>query len=125
MLLCLMEDFIVTAASAILILTGERFLLSLFNIGYSRLVIIFTAYIFSLLYDVMSGYLRGFGISFVPALLTTVGVCGTRILWVYTVFSGNRTFQTLMLVYPVSLSVTAVLILFALLYYHKTRLSTL
>ena len=132
LLLCLVEDFIVTAASAILILTGGRFLLSLFNkdpqvisIGYSRLVIIFTAYIFSLLYDVMSGYLRGFGISFVPALLTTIGVCGTRILWVYTVFSGNRTFQTLMLVYPVSLSVTAVLILFALLYYHKTRLSTL
>ena len=27
----------------------------------------------------MSGYLRGFGISLIPALLTTLGVCGIRI----------------------------------------------
>ena len=132
LLLCLLEDFIVTAASVALILTSGKFLLSLFNrdpqvisIGYTRLVIIFAAYTFSLLYDVMSGYLRGFGISFVPALLTTIGVCGIRILWVYTVFSRSRTFQTLMLVYPVSLSVTAVLIFIALIYYHKTRISSL
>ena len=92
LLLCLLEDFIVTAASVELILTSGRFLLSLFNrdpqvisIGYTRLVIIFAAYTFSLLYDVMSGYLRGFGISFVPA----------------------------------------VLIFIALIYYHKTRISSL
>lgn len=32
-----------------------------------------------LLYDVMSGYMRGFGNSLVPALLTMVGVC--VVLW--------------------------------------------
>lgn len=62
------------------------------DIGYTRLVIIFSAYIFSLLYEIMSGYLRGFGISFVPALLTTIGVCGTRIAWVYAVFPNHRSF---------------------------------
>ena len=131
LLLCLVEDFIVSAAAVVLILSSGRFLLSLFNsdpdvisIGYTRLMIIFAAYIFSLLYDVMSGYLRGFGISFVPAVLTTIGVCGTRILWVYTVFARSKTFQTLMLVYPVSLSITALLILITLLIYHPAKRMT-
>lgn len=51
------------------------------DIGYTRLKMVFFAYIFSMLYDVMSGYLRGFGISLAPAILTTIGVCGVRIAW--------------------------------------------
>ena len=69
----------------------------------------------------MSGYLRGFGISFVPALLTTIGVCGTRIAWVYAVFPQHQNFHTLMMVYPVSLSITALLILGALLFYRPAK----
>lgn len=123
--LCVIEDSIASIGAIVVILCCGRFLLSLFNgdpqvieLGYTRLLIIFTAYIFSMLYEVMSGYLRGFGISFVPAILTTIGVCGTRIAWVYTAFPKNRTFHTLLMVYPVSLSVTAILILVALLIYH-------
>ena len=72
-------------------------------------------------YEVMSGYLRGFGISLVPAILTTVGVCGIRIAWIHFVFPQSSTFQTIMTVYPVSLSATAGLILIALLCYHPSR----
>lgn len=79
------------------------------------------AYIFSMLYEVMSGYLRGFGISFVPAILTILGVCGVRIAWVYTAFPKNPTFRTLLMAYPLSLSITALLILGALLFYHPSR----
>ena len=128
LLLCLIEDSIASAAAIILILCGGKFLLSLFNrnaqviaIGYERLIIIFIAYCFSMLYEVMSGYLRGFGISLVPAILTTIGVCGTRIGWVYTVFPKDRTFHTLLLAYPASLSITALLILTALLIYHPAH----
>ena len=128
LLLCVAEGLVTTAAAAILILSSGKFLLSLFNsdpqvidIGYTRLVIIFSAYIFSLLYEIMSGYLRGFGISFVPALLTTIGVCGTRIAWVYAVFPNHRSFSSLMMVYPVSLSTTALLILITVLVYHPAR----
>ena len=128
LLLCLIEDSITSVIAILLILCSGRFLLSLFNqnpkvitLGYERLVIIFIAYCFSMLYEVMSGYLRGFGISFVPAILTTIGVCGTRICWVYTVFPKNRTFRTLLLAYPVSLSITAILILVALLIYHPAH----
>ncbi len=128
LLLCLIEDSLTSIAAILLILCSGKFLLSLFNqdpqvisIGYERLVIIFIAYCFSMLYEVMSGYLRGFGISLVPAILTTIGVCGTRIGWVYAVFPKNRTFRTLLLAYPTSLSITAVLILAALLIYHPAH----
>ena len=85
--------------------------------GYVRLLTIMTAHVFSLLYEVMSGYLRGFGISLVPAVLTIIGVCGIRILWIQFVFPHSRTFQTIMNVYPISLSATAVMIFAAVMYY--------
>lgn len=79
------------------------------------------AHSFSLLYEIMSGYLRGFGISLVPALLTMLGVCGIRIGWIQWVFPQSQTFQTIMTVYPISLSVTALLIFAALVYYRPSR----
>ena len=128
LVLCLVEDTIASGLAILLVLCSGRFLLSIFNrdpevisIGYTRLMMVFTAYFFSMLYEVMSGYLRGFGISLVPALLTMLGVCGVRILWIAAVFPQHRTFQTIMLAYPLSLSATAVLILIALFVYHPSR----
>ena len=126
--LCLVEDAIASALSIVLILFAGRFLLSIFNndpevieLGYTRLVIIFIAYIFSMMYEVMSGYLRGFGISVVPAVITTVGVCVVRIIWINVVFPMNRTFQTIMTAFPVSLALTAVGIFIALIIYRPSR----
>lgn len=128
LVLCLVEDTIASGLAILLVLCSGRFLLSLFNrdpevisIGYTRLMMVFTAYFFSMLYEVMSGYLRGFGISLVPALLTMLGVCGVRILWVATAFPRHRSFQTILLAYPLSLAATAVLILAALLVYHPSH----
>ena len=82
---------------------------------------VLAGHLFSLIYEVMSGYLRGFGISLVPAILTTIGVCGIRIGWMELVFPRCRTFRTIMLVYPVSLAATALLILCTLLYYRPAQ----
>lgn len=126
--LCLIEDAIASGTAIFIVLITGKFLLSIFNndpevieIGYTRLVIIFIAYIFSMLYEVMSGYLRGFGFSLIPAILTTVGVCVLRIIWINTVFPANRTFVTIMTAYPVSLSTTAVLIFIALIIYRPSK----
>lgn len=126
--LCLIEDAIASGTAILIVLITGKFLLSIFNnnpevieIGYTRLVIIFIAYIFSMLYEVMSGYLRGFGFSLVPAILTTVGVCVLRIIWINTVFPANRTFVTIMTAYPVSLSTTALLIFIALIIYRPSK----
>ena len=122
LLLTLLEDFIASATAIVIVLLSGKFLLSIFNsdpevisIGYTRLVIVFSAYTFSMLYEVMSGYMRGFGISLAPAILTTLGVCGVRIAWIKFVFPVSRSFQTIMLAYPVSLSTTALLIFIALM----------
>lgn len=128
LLLCLIEDLIASAAAIALVLLAGKQLLAVFNndpevisIGYTRLLMVFSAYTFSMLYEVMSGYLRGFGISLVPAILTTIGVCGVRIGWIHFVFPQNRTFQTILTAYPVSLSATALLMLIALLCYRPSH----
>lgn len=122
LLLSILEDFIASAIAIGIVLLSGRFLLSTFNsdpevieIGYTRLIYLFSAYVFSMLYEVLSGYMRGFGISLIPAILTTIGVCGIRIFWINFVFPQNPTFTTIMTVYPISLSSTALLIGIALL----------
>ena len=79
--LCIVEGLVVLAAAIMLILFFGHSLLALFNsdpqvvsTGYIRLMAIVRAHVFSLLYEVMSGYLRGLGISMVPAILTIIGV---------------------------------------------------
>lgn len=128
LILSLIEDAIATAAAISIVLLVGKNILSVFNsdpqvieIGYTRLKMVFTAYTFSMLYEVMSGYLRGFGISLVPAVLTTVGVCGVRILWINLVFPQNPTFPTILSAYPISLSVTAFLIFIALVCYRPAK----
>lgn len=128
MLLSLGEDIITSAIAIVIVLLTGKYLLAIFNndpqvieIGYSRLLILFGSYIFSLTYEILSGYLRGFGISLVPAILTLFGVCGVRIVWINTVFPLRHTFRSIMLVYPISLATTAVLIFIALLIYRPAR----
>ena len=119
--LCLGEGvFILSLAIGAILFWGKP-LLSIFNSDPDRLMLIVTAHIFSLLYEVTSGYLRGFGISLVPAALTTLCICGIRIAWIQLVFPQDPTFRTIMTVYPVSLAATALAMFAALLYYRPAR----
>lgn len=122
LLLCILEDAVCLGLTVVLILSCGKSILGIFNTdpavietGYVRLVTIMLSYTFSMLYDNMAGYLRGFGISLTPALLTTAGICGVRIVWIFGIFPRHRAFLTIMLVYPVSLATTAVLIFVALI----------
>lgn len=125
---CLTEDALVTALLAAAMLLLGRQVMALYNadpevieLGYLRICCIFPAYLASMAYETMSGYLRGFGISLLPAVLTTLGVCGIRIFWVACVFPASATFLTIMLVYPISLAATALLILGAVLFCRPAR----
>lgn len=120
--LCLIESVIATACAVCIALLSGKYLIALFNndpevirLGMVRMKFIFMSYIFSTIYDCMSGYMRGFGISLAPALLTIFGVCGTRIIWIYMVFPMSQTFETIMQVYPISLAINMVLIFCALI----------
>ncbi len=116
--LSLMECYLATAVSCSLILIFSKPLLGIFNhdpevidIGTIRLKYIFFAYLFSVAQEVLSGYLRGFGVSAIPALCSVVGICGVRLVWIFTVFKRSKTFTTIMQVFPLSLGVTAAVIL--------------
>lgn len=126
--ICLLENACATGtAIAMVLLFGKRLLHfinaepAVVDVGYQRLTIVFAAYGFSLLYDTISGYLRGFGISFLPSVLTIIGVCGVRLLWVLFVFPDHCSFEGIMMVYPVSLATAAVLLLGALLWCRPTK----
>ena len=125
---CLVEGGIVALTTIIVIVGLGREILSLFNsdpnivsIGYIRVCSIFPAYAFSMFYENMSGYLRGFGISLMPALITMICVCGIRFYWVFCVFPHFRTFANIMMVYPISLGTTAFFMVVAVLLCHPAR----
>lgn len=120
--LCFLLDYVFTAITCLTILFFGHQLLGLFNqdpdvirSGYLRLCFLFFAYIFNVMQEVGSGYLRGFGMSFVPAIVSLAGICGTRILWIMTVFRSSPSFASIMAVYPVSLGITGIVIMLCIL----------
>ena len=54
------------------------------------------------LYEIPGAALRGLGYSMLPTVITLMGTCVFRILWLFTAFRWNRSFETLMNVYVVS-----------------------
>lgn len=120
--LCLLEGIIIEGLMVSMLLLCGKNMIAIFTsnpelieIGYVRVLFITTAHLFSLFYDVMSGYMRGFGISLSPALVTMVVICGIRIFWIYVIFEQFHTFTSIMAVYPVSLGLNAIAIFILLL----------
>lgn len=64
-------------------------------------------------YEISGAALRGMGISMLPAIVTLVGSCILRIVWVYTVFRMVPTYEMLLSVYPVSWAITGIIMLVA------------
>lgn len=57
-------------------------------------------------YEIMGGALRSMGHSLLPAVLTVIGSCVIRIIWIYTVFEVNDSYWLLLLIYPISWIIT-------------------
>ena len=67
----------------------------------------------------MSAGLRGIGSAIVPMVITVLGACGFRILWIYTVFRANPTVGCLYFSYPISWAITFTVELIAFLIIFK------
>lgn len=76
--------------------------------GYSRLLIICLTYFLCGLMDVMAYAVRGIGYSLLPTVVSLLGACGFRILWIYTIFriDAMHSLQGLTISYPVSWLIT-------------------
>ena len=79
--------------------------------GMVRLACIGLPYFLCGLMDVSTGALRGLGSSIAPMVISVLGICGLRILWIYTVFQIPQfhTPQCLYLSYLVSWSTTFII----------------
>lgn len=75
----------------------------------------------NMMIEVISGALRGWGHSFLPAMLSLFFVCGVRMIWLFVIFPMDRTYEWLMSVYPVSW-VLAVASLAGAYFYVKRKL---
>ncbi|MBR5288763.1 MAG: MATE family efflux transporter [Clostridia bacterium] len=74
--------------------------------GLMRVYLVCGPYFLCGIMDVMTGALRGVGYSVLPMIISLLGACALRILWVMTLFRLYPTIECLMLSYPVSWALT-------------------
>ena len=86
------------------------------RIGADMMHFLLPSYFMYVVIGILSGALRGAGRVLVPMLLTCGGVCLIRIAWMFGVFPVYSGIKTIMLSYPVSWGITAVLFI---IYYFK------
>ena len=75
--------------------------------GLIRMGVICTTYYLCGMMDVLVGSLRGLNYSVLPMIVSIVGACGLRILWIFTIFQWERSLFVLYLSYPVTWFITA------------------
>lgn len=110
--LCAITFGLVVGYSAIF---AGRFLLSFYvkdplsvDAGMVRLKIITGTYILCGIMDVMVGAIRGIGYTILPTVVSLIGACAVRILWLSTVFRIPRfhNIRTVYVSYPISWAIT-------------------
>ena len=112
-----LQIFLVCGTGALLIglfilMNGERFLSLLstdpqvISFGLYRLRYVTLFLFLNGLLDVVVNSIRGMGIVTLPTVVTLFGVCGFRLLYLYTYFAGHRSPETLYLCFPLSWSLT-------------------
>lgn len=78
--------------------------------GMARLRIICTVYALCGIMDVLVGALRGIGYSIIPMIVSLIGACGLRLLWIATVFKipEYHSLTTVYLSYPITWTITLI-----------------
>lgn len=74
--------------------------------GKVRLLYVCAPYFLCGVMDVLVGILRGLNCAIMPVIVSLLGACGLRLLWIATVFSSHRSPEMLYISYPISWSIT-------------------
>lgn len=76
--------------------------------GMVRLRVIGTTYALCGIMDVLVGALRGIGFSIMPMIVSLVGACGLRLIWIATVFQipAYHSQTTIYMSYPITWTIT-------------------
>lgn len=110
--------------TAVLLLTS-RYLFYLFTqdetviqIGLQMVYFLVPAYITFVIVEIISGTLRACGSALIPMIMTCLGVCVLRVVWIIAVVPLKPTLHTIMFSYPLTWCITSVMFL---LYYKKGK----
>ena len=110
-----MWSFIFTFALGLISFTFGKYLLSMYNSdpevitwGLERIKYVHIPYFLCAFMEIFSGALRGIGYSLLPMIISLLGACAFRIVWIYTVFRKVHTMPCLLVSYPVSWVITMV-----------------
>ena len=87
--------------------------------GLYRMSVVCTSYFLCGWMDCLACSVRGLGASILPMVVSIVGACLLRIVWVMTIFQWERTQLCLYLSYPVSWALTAAVHLICFLVIRK------
>lgn len=75
--------------------------------GMKRMAVICTTYFLCGIMDTMVGSIRGMGYGMMPMIVSLLGACGLRMVWIFTIFAQFRSLDTLYISYPISWAITA------------------
>ncbi len=116
---CMVMAFLAAAGMSALMLLAGKPILSIFSddpavIAQGEAVIRTLAplYFTYVCVEILSGAVRGTGDSLLPTLITCLGICVLRIVWVYAALPVWNTMETIVLSYPISWAVTSLLYIF-------------
>ena len=96
------------------------------NFARDRYYVTFPIYFLAGIMSVMPGVIRGFGSSLPPSIISLVGACGSRIIWVFTVFEMVKdqphAMSYLFLIHPITWVLTNIaLFINLIIVYRKAK----
>ena len=110
---CLLVTFMVSEIVAALILIFRPFLVSLYvtspvaaEVASTRLIVMLSAYFTLGFMDAGSGVVRGMNRSILSTLVSLLGSCVLRIIWIYTYVAAHPSLVLVYISYPVSWTIT-------------------
>ena len=86
------------------------------EIGIQMMRFLVPTYFTYIVIEIFSGALRGVGDCWIPMLISCLGICVIRVLWILFAVPLRRDIYTIMFSYPLTWTVTSILFL---VYFHK------
>ena len=115
---CLGLSFLITAILSAALYLGGGYIYLMFTAdaaviakGIEILHFLVPAFVTYVCVEVLSGALRGTGDCWIPMIMTAVGVCALRVLWVIIAVPLRPDILTVVFSYPLTWSITSILFL--------------
>lgn len=116
--LCLGLGLLGSAILVAVIMLGRNFFVELYTtdalvMSYAiyRMMRAFSVHYISGIFEITGSTLRGMGYSVLPTVITLLGSCVFRLIWMFTIFQAHHTYAMLVYIYPISWVVTSIAML--------------